>query len=464
MKQLLSLAVLILCVYTEAFSQNIAGYWQGVSYQDNGPFTTYYPASLELQQNGTVVSGISHARVPDPGTAWAIAPIKGTLINNVFVFTIDRLLAQEPPPSPYYWCDDGTGKGRFTYDPVAQTLKGPSSSVCGGTGSGEYWRLAILSDTVFCINTPIRLQVSGKGVKWYTDKDRKNLVNTGNDFNPSITTTTVYYLTQTHFNTESPAVPIRITVNPPAVATIERSICAGQSLDGYSKTGEYTDNFPIAGGCDSIRTLKLTVNPIAVVESSETICTGASFQGHNSAGRYADTIVDANGCTSVNIVTLSVLPPPAVDLGAGIELCAGDTMHLYAGAFDTYKWSDGSTGQRFVVSAAGRYSITVTDKCGSATDDILISMKECVIQVPSGFSPNNDGLNDLLKALNVPGSKSYKLEIYNRWGQLVFQTSDPNKGWDGKVGGRLQAPGMYIWKIDLEGRDKPLKGVVSLIL
>jgi gliding motility-associated-like protein len=65
--------------------------------------------------------------------------------------------------------------------------------------------------------------------------------------------------------------------------------------------------------------------------------------------------------------------------------------------------------------------------------------------VPGVFSPNGDGVNDVLKPV-IPGLEKFRwFKIYNRWGNLVFETLDPDKGWDGKYKGVAQQPEAYIW-------------------
>ena len=78
---------------------------------------------------------------------------------------------------------------------------------------------------------------------------------------------------------------------------------------------------------------------------------------------YSDTFPAANGCDSIRMLYLTVLGPPAPDLGAVTSLCTGDTLLLSPGVFSTYLWQDGSTSDQFIVKQAGTYSVTVTNKC-----------------------------------------------------------------------------------------------------
>jgi gliding motility-associated-like protein len=86
--------------------------------------------------------------------------------------------------------------------------------------------------------------------------------------------------------------------------------------------------------------------------------------------------------------------------------------------------------------------------------------------VPTGFTPNGDGLNDVVKPIAVGVKQIRYFAIYNRWGQLVFKTSINGHGWDGRIGGVLQASNVYVWMVNaVDYLDKPifLKGTTTLI-
>lgn len=86
--------------------------------------------------------------------------------------------------------------------------------------------------------------------------------------------------------------------------------------------------------------------------------------------------------------------------------------------------------------------------------------------MPTAFTPNDDGVNDLFR-VKYPGFiKSFSMTIYNRWGEIIFQTKDPDKGWDGKFRGLEQRSDTFIWQIDLttkQGEKLSSKGTVMLI-
>ena len=91
----------------------------------------------------------------------------------------------------------------------------------------------------------------------------------------------------------------------------------------------------------------------------------------------------------------------------------------------------------------------------------------CRFYVPSAFTPNGDGNNDVFLPKYLCLFTSYQLKVYNRWGQLVFASTNPADGWDGRMGGSPQPPGVYVWEMafrdNLTGKLLRKNGTVILI-
>jgi gliding motility-associated-like protein len=98
------------------------------------------------------------------------------------------------------------------------------------------------------------------------------------------------------------------------------------------------------------------------------------------------------------------------------------------------------------------YKLTRTDTSSFCkVDDIyhIIVSNEVVVSVPKAFTPNNDGLNDVLKLETGAGVKLVNyFRIFNRWGKLIFETNNPTIGWDGKYNGREQEMDAYTYLLD----------------
>lgn len=105
--------------------------------------------------------------------------------------------------------------------------------------------------------------------------------------------------------------------------------------------------------------------------------------------------------------------------------------------------------------------------CADSTKKTLTVLDNCLIVVPTGFTPNNDGLNDFFRPNNAIKADNYEFKVYNRWGQLVFQTNNWQAKWDGRINGVQQTTGVYVWMLRYIHRDTGKavfqKGTVTLI-
>lgn len=171
--------------------------------------------------------------------------------------------------------------------------------------------------------------------------------------------------------------------------------------------------------------------------------------------------------------TVYVADKPQINLGKDTSLCFGQGITLYAELNKaTYLWQDNTTKSILNVTQAGQYWVIATDsnKC-SASDSINIYYQYCTMQflwIPNSFTPNGDGLNDVFKPETIAEMEEYKMLIFNRWGQQIFESNNINKAWDGKYKGRIVESGVYIYRI--EARDKLTKekkvynGRVTLVM
>ncbi|MCF8237725.1 MAG: gliding motility-associated C-terminal domain-containing protein [Saprospiraceae bacterium] len=200
------------------------------------------------------------------------------------------------------------------------------------------------------------------------------------------------------------------------------------------------------------------------------------------AGTYTYTIIDADGCTAT--ATWSLTDPPAVWLEAGPELILNEgakgsrTIQSNAGTY-TLSWTPpqglNQAGQE-TLEAEGLstvvYQITLTDANGcTATDELVVRViYPLQVFVPTAFSPNGDGINDVWRAVS-PSDHTYpidRLTIWDRWGNLLLSTPGLTNetGWDGTFRGRLCDPGVYVYEMVLvlpDGSSKQISGEVELV-
>jgi gliding motility-associated-like protein len=167
-------------------------------------------------------------------------------------------------------------------------------------------------------------------------------------------------------------------------------------------------------------------------------------------GQYRVQLTEKNGCISSDTTTIhSVEPLPVSFLPSDTVICSGDPWEAGpAHSFSSYHWSTGETSGTIQISNAGIYILQVVDGYGCVgTDSVRVETKKCSFGIffPNAFTPNQDGLNDIFKPLITGRPSEYKLIIYNRWGQQVFETTDPGAGWNGRIENSAQETGTYIW-------------------
>lgn len=195
-------------------------------------------------------------------------------------------------------------------------------------------------------------------------------------------------------------------------------------------------------------------------------------------GTYWVVATDFCNVPHSDTITISATLPPDFNLGPDGVICGGDSLKLSApSGFDTYHWSPdyrlGDATARVVYASPmidTVYTCTATKGAGcSVTDSIRIKVNLCHkgLYFPGAFTPNKDGANDLYRPVIIGAwPLEYYLAIYNREGQLVFETRDPSAGWDGRVRGIPSVSNTFVWfaRYRLPGEPERLdKGMLVLV-
>ncbi len=198
------------------------------------------------------------------------------------------------------------------------------------------------------------------------------------------------------------------------------------------------------------------------------ICSGGSFLlNANTNGRYlwntGDTSkiifvnktgtyivkVNNNNCINYDSVSVVFSTIPKIELGRDTIICKGATVRLNARSFNaTYLWNDGSKDSVNYATQQGKYLVVVQNACGRTEDSIFITVQNeyCDLFMATAFSPDNDLINSVF----MPLGRNINVElfqIFNRWGELVFQTTENNVGWNGRLNDKPCEQGQYIWKL-----------------
>lgn len=166
-------------------------------------------------------------------------------------------------------------------------------------------------------------------------------------------------------------------------------------------------------------------------------------------GNYKVTVTEDKCSTEedINVVFASV---PKVNLGGDTMLCKGGGLWLNAAyPKSTYLWSTGSKDSIIYAYQPGKYKVTVTNPCGTASDSINLFFQDefCDLFMANAFSPGNDLVNNVF----MPRGRNITVtlfQIYNRWGELIFETDQDGVGWDGTYKGEYVQEGLYLWKLN----------------
>ncbi len=257
------------------------------------------------------------------------------------------------------------------------------------------------------------------------------------------------------------SVIVRVAPYPSSAAGADVTICYGSrvQLNG-TVTGSVFTWSPTASLIN-----QNTVNPIA---------------GPTRTTAYILSVTDTVGCPKPknDTVMVTVIPPIAANAGRDTFAVPNEPLQLTATGGTSYLWqpsiflSDPTIANPIAVFDNTIDSITYTVRVseGSCFSDDQVKVRIYKtgpdILVPSAFTPNGDGKNDVIRPALIGITKYNFFSIYNRWGQLLFTTTEINKGWDGNFSGVAQPSGTYVYQAqgtDFLGKTILRKGTVVLI-
>ncbi|MEO6539815.1 MAG: T9SS type B sorting domain-containing protein, partial [Ferruginibacter sp.] len=366
----------------------------------------------------------------------------------------------------------GTFEGTKDFDPGPDELKHTSA------GQSEIFMLKLQQ----CPNAAIAQTLNINTCTSYT-LNNKRYDSTG----------TYTHLVLNAMGCDSINITLNLTISR-IINTVNANICQGEFYMAAgklrNKTGIYYDTLKTSAGCDSVTITNLIVQdkPDPKLGSDRNICKGqniilipGSFNSYlwqdgsaasqytvAAPGTYTVTVTNQYCKASARIVIRNIVPLPADFLPKDQDLCTGNVLKINVPGYRSYTWNTGASTPGLDIRTAGNYYLTVTnfDNC-VGTDTLNIREINCIpIGIPNAFTPNNDGKNDLFK----PGINfeitNYHLQVYNRVGQLIYQTKDQGQGWDGRFKGQQQSSDNYIYQVNfrnMEGKLFEYRGNIILL-
>lgn len=344
--------------------------------------------------------------------------------SNLIIFTIDSAILNNSitPPAATTFCGSG--------DPAIITGSTPT----GGNGTFTYqWQASPDSVT-------------------FTDISGATSIN----YDPPTISATTYYrrvvASGSCASSLSNTVTIIINTSITAVVSADTTICQGGSAALNASGGNSYQWFPVTGLSNAG-----IANPVASPVATTTY-----------------TVTASNGtCSSTASVTVTVIPQPTVNAGADQVIVLGDKAQLngvVTGANPVYYWTpatglDNPNILNPVATPTADITYTLfvmSGSCFTVSDDVFIKVYPQLV-IPNTFTPNNDATNDTWNIAGIGYYPNCLVQIYNRYGALLFKSLGYGAPWDGRYHARLVPVGTYYYTIDLKNNTKILSGWLEVL-
>jgi gliding motility-associated-like protein len=177
--------------------------------------------------------------------------------------------------------------------------------------------------------------------------------------------------------------------------------------------------------------------------------TGQSTYFVYRPGTYA-IMATVGQCIYKDTLTVRFDDSLKVTLTGDTTICNGEDFWLQVkGNGDTYAWQDSSYSSSFKVPQSGIYTVVAQNGCGKDTLRATVNFTACGCQLllPNAFTPDGDGRNDTFRPLHACEMTEFQLAIYDRFGDMVYRSTDPDRGWDGTFRGARVPPGNFVWMV-----------------
>lgn len=325
--------------------------------------------------------------------------------------------------------------------------------------------LQAMPDTTICLTDSARLRVNSDGLRFQWTPTA-TIVSNPTDKNPFVRPGpgTTNYVVTARIGRCISTDDVNVTTIPYPIANAGPDLTLCFNTSGPINASIVGNRFvwsPTQGLSDPA-----SLNPVAAPRSTT---------------RYILSAFDDLGCPKPgrDTVVVTILPEVIAFAGNDTSVVINQPLQFNAMGGEQYSWTPATNLNRTdVFNPVGVYTgnfdsityyVTVAD-ANNCTDVDSIRVKvfrtNPQVFVPSAFTPNGDGRNDIFRPLAVGFTKLDYFRVYNRWGQLVFETQTNERGWDGRINGQQQGSNTYVWVVkgtDYTGKVVTAKGTVTLI-
>ena len=258
-------------------------------------------------------------------------------------------------------------------------------------------------------------------------------------------------------------VELTLEVLEPEEEFLEESICSGDVFEvngnSYTQSGSYNYTISSADICDTIVYLELEVLEEETLFLTESICDGDTLilDGNTfyETGNYEFYVASSYLCDAHVYLDLEILPGVPAIQDQYIETCMLESVSLKLNeslSEFNITWDNGQSGLIREIQSPGIYSAEISNGCG--TEDLIfevvdIQMPDIDIVFPNIFSPNNDGVNDNFSLVSNKTINQYHLRVFDRWGSLMYDSTNPEDSWDGRHNGQSVPSNSYVYQVSL---------------
>jgi gliding motility-associated-like protein len=327
----------------------------------------------------------------------------------------------------------------------------------------DHVTLQTMADTSICSNDPVLLRIESDGLRFtWTPASQLNSATVQNPLATTPGTTTYEVTARIGSCLETGDIIVTVIPYPLADAGADTTICYNTTAQLHGSTDGNSWVWSPAATLSNPAILDPVARPFSTIQ-------------------YIFNVFDTRGCPKPgrDTVLVTVLAATHVSAGRDTAVVIGESLQLNASGAGTYVWSPANylssttipnpVGTFTEASAGILYKVVGSNAAGCSDSAFMIVRVFATgpsIFVPTAFTPNNDGRNDILRPIAVGMKEILYFRVFNRWGQMVFDTRTNGRGWDGRISGQLQPTNSFVWEvsaIDYRGATYFRKGVVTLI-